>query len=159
MDQVAGDLVFDLEDLFGAMGVLAEEDQFFVVDYIIEKGEVFEGIGRRVVVDFCIGKNLDLDCRIAPLLLMPLVENAFKHGVKEATSPSRISISLKGADGALDFEVINTIAKEGEEADVKGLGLKNLKRRLELLYPGKHRLDVQNQGIDFVAQLKLTING
>jgi sensor histidine kinase YesM len=74
---------------------------------------------------------------IAPMLLVPLVENAIKHGDKNVQPPG-ITINLDISPGKLDFEVINYSSEEEKNKDnTGGIGLKNLQRRLELLYPEK----------------------
>lgn len=76
--------------------------------------------------------------RIHPYLLLPLVENAFKYA---GGTPKRISINLMRSLGSLDFKVENTLSKEHRSKasdDCSGIGLTNLQRRLELLYPGRY---------------------
>ncbi|RPD49842.1 histidine kinase [Hymenobacter sediminis] len=85
---------------------------------------------------------------IAPLLLLPLVENAFKHGDLTAR-PVAVHISLVlASDGLLRFSVLNHVAPADAERELPkqpgGVGLVNLRRRLELLYPGRYVLDVQS---------------
>jgi two-component sensor histidine kinase len=89
------------------------------------------------------------DCAhpIAPLLLLPLVENAFKHG-DLAARPVAVQITLDlGADGQMRFSVLNHVAAADAERELPnqpgGVGLVNLRRRLALLYPGRHTLQVQ----------------
>jgi len=77
---------------------------------------------------------------IEPLILMTLVENAFKHGVSYIT-PSFILISLEENDVKLKFSVINSFTKKFETPSDKkhaGLGIKNLENQMELIYPGKY---------------------
>lgn len=80
---------------------------------------------------------------IEPMLLVPFVENAFKYGVDSA-NPSVISIKIQVDKHALTFKSTNTIAnKTGLNLEKEsGIGLKNVKRRLDLLYPNTHTLDV-----------------
>ncbi|MBT9394991.1 sensor histidine kinase [Hymenobacter sp. NST-14] len=94
-------------------------------------------------------EGADPDCAhpIAPLLLLPLVENAFKHGDLTAR-PVAVHISLHLApDGLLRFSVLNHVAPADAERELPrqpgGVGLVNLRRRLELLYPSRYALDVQ----------------
>jgi len=80
----------------------------------------------------------DPQAPIAPLLLLSLVENAYKHGVDPA-APSSISIQLLEANGYLDFRTANTnFPKESSDQSGSGIGLVNLAKRLELIYPGKY---------------------
>ncbi|MEB2774414.1 histidine kinase [Algoriphagus sp. D3-2-R+10] len=83
-------------------------------------------------------RNADL--LIEPLILMTLVENAFKHGVSYL-APSFILISLEENELELKFSVINSTTKKFENPDEKrhvGLGIKNLENQMELIYPGKY---------------------
>ena len=79
------------------------------------------------------------DYPIVPMLLLPLVENAFKHGV-HATDKSEIHITLTQKGTELEFEVENTFFEKTTVSDEGGIGLTNTKRRLHLIYPNKHSL-------------------
>ncbi len=90
---------------------------------------------------------------IAPLLLLPLVENAFKHGLSKQTESSwlRINIGLKGS--TLSFLIEN--AKPSSISDKRngGIGLINLRNRLELLYPNRHQLEIEDKNNIFSVKL------
>ena len=91
--------------------------------------------------------------RIAPLLLIPFVENAFKHGVlDDAGHPVRIQLTI-GAAG-LTFAVRNRTSDYAKDAG-SGIGLANLRRRLALLYPGRHSLRVAAENQQFATLLQL----
>ncbi|GGM83172.1 hypothetical protein GCM10010967_13600 [Dyadobacter beijingensis] len=83
----------------------------------------------------------DKDYWIAPMLLLPFVENAFKHG-SSTMLHSRIEIALKVGEGVLSLRVFNHIAaeKDGYQLDQGGIGLANTRKRLDLLYAHKHTL-------------------
>jgi two-component system, LytTR family, sensor kinase len=93
---------------------------------------------------------------IEPMLLIPLIENAFKHGVNVADEPE-INIELAVAEKEVSLTVSNkTIPYTAQVADkTKGIGLTNLERRLKILYPGKHRLAAQKEGNWYHASLKI----
>ncbi|MBT9393472.1 sensor histidine kinase [Hymenobacter sp. NST-14] len=93
--------------------------------------------------------------RIAPLLLIPFVENALKHGtLDDPAHPVRIHLTLSA--GHLDFEVRNLPLDPADHKDATtGVGLPNLRRRLALLYPGRHTLRVQADEEEFVTFLQL----
>ena len=75
---------------------------------------------------------------VAPLLFISLVENAFKHGVN-ARYPSFVKVFLGYAEGIISFRTENSLfEKQGSDHIGSGIGLENMKRRLELLYPGKY---------------------
>jgi two-component system LytT family sensor kinase len=93
---------------------------------------------------------------IEPMLLIPFVENAFKHGVGMIENPS-IDIYSRSSESEIFFEVKNKITPENSEAKDRssGIGLKNVKRRLELLYPNQHSLDILQENNYFIIRLKL----
>jgi sensor histidine kinase YesM len=93
---------------------------------------------------------------IEPMLLIPLIENAFKHGVNVADEPE-IDIRLSVTEKEVTLSVSNkTIPYTAQVADkTKGIGLTNLERRLKILYPGKHHLSAQKNGQWFHASLKI----
>lgn len=123
-------------------------------DFIALEKERYEG---RLKIDWTIAKKVDREWEIAPLLLMPLVENAFKHGVKENIEQTIISLDLNKERQFLVFKVSNTVPKTIDEKLPNGIGLKNLKRRLDLLYPNQHQLETFQEGNQFNALLKLKI--
>lgn len=96
---------------------------------------------------------------IEPMLLIPFVENAFKHGVGMVIDPT-IDIDLKIKDNALSFSVKNKIAPETatEKDSSSGIGLKNVQRRLELLYPNAHELIIKKENGWFEVTLNLKFN-
>ena len=92
--------------------------------------------------------------QVYPLLLLPLVENAFKY----VGGDYEISIACTVTAGEIKFEVENSIPVQSSAGKNGGIGLENLKRRLELLYPGRHELSLQKSSNRFVASLKLDKN-
>nr|WP_315197096.1 histidine kinase [uncultured Flavobacterium sp.] len=98
------------------------------------------------------------DYPIVPMLLLPLVENAFKHGV-HATDKSEINITIKQHDTNLELEVENTFfEKNNSPSDEGGIGLTNTKRRLQLVYPHKHVINTRvNEQGKYKVNLQLTL--
>lgn len=94
--------------------------------------------------------------QVAPFLLMPFLENAFKHVSNYPDRPNEISIGFKKNEKDFIATFHNT-KEELPSNKVGGLGLKNVRRRLELLYPGKHTLDIQQGGGTFQASLRLNL--
>ncbi|SDM92857.1 Histidine kinase [Daejeonella rubra] len=98
--------------------------------------------------------------QIAPMLLIPFVENAFKHGISLKES-SGIRISLLCKDKSLYFDVSNSIhAKNSNdpESEKNGIGLNNVQQRLRLLYPGKHELTIRENGKEFFIHLTIQLD-
>jgi hypothetical protein len=95
--------------------------------------------------------------KIAPLLLITFLENAFKHGVKASTGNTFINLSIQISSNYLDFTIENNkgIVDEVETNVYKGVGLENVKRQLELLYPGKHKLDISDSEARFIVKLQI----
>lgn len=95
--------------------------------------------------------------QISPLLLFPFIENAFKHGASTQIQSSYIKISIRMESGILNLFVENTKNKEIKRSDVKGLGLKNVQRRLELIYPNKHILNISEKTDLYTINLKIDL--
>lgn len=99
----------------------------------------------------------DLKQAIPPLLLMPLVENAFKHGVSETRGNAFVDIHLSVQQRLLTFVIKNSAeAVPGENRVKENIGLSNLRRQLELLYSDYH-LSVQQGDFQFTAILKINL--
>ena len=115
---------------------------------VSEKAEIrFEQIG-----------NFD-HLKITPLLLLPLVENGFKHGIKGDVESAFIHVFSKIENDEFIFSVKNNKGKVDEMKDdkYKGIGLKNVKRRLSLLYPEKHKLEIEEDEKTFFVILKIQL--
>jgi two-component system, LytTR family, sensor kinase len=101
-------------------------------------------------------ENLDLPSSlIAPLLLLPFVENSFKHGANSTTGEVEINIDLTLKDNILMFLVQNTFEKIKNKPLLEGIGLKNVKRQLELIYADNYQLNL-NEG-ENIFEVKLEI--
>jgi len=95
---------------------------------------------------------------VAPLLLLPLVENAFKHGAARVTENAWIRIELTTDGDRLRFQVANAIPNHESnevESPVHGIGLTNLRQRLEMLYPDRYQLEIARKHAEFTATLEL----
>jgi len=108
----------------------------------------------KVEISFMVEGAIE-NTSIAPLLLIPFVENAFKYGIS-AREKSVISLRISVSNSRIHFHVINDVkAASTDRNDHNGIGLKNARRRLELLYPGKHELVMQNTDGQFIVNLIL----
>ena len=96
------------------------------------------------------------DHMVTPLLYIILLENAFKHGVENMTSGAYVHISLIAGNGRVTFAIENNF-DVNEISEQKGIGLENLKRRLELIYPDHHQLSLLTEDEVFKAQLEIRI--
>lgn len=96
---------------------------------------------------------------IAPLLLIPFIENAFKHGLS-FNEPTEISIGISCYNNALELSVVNPIKTRTNSIDKKnsGIGLENVRKRLELIYPGKHTISIKEKNGKFNVNLQIQLN-
>lgn len=98
--------------------------------------------------------------QIAPMLLIPFVENAFKHGIS-LKERSNIRISLATKDKTLYFDISNSIHEKSAndpEKDNNGIGLSNVKQRLRLMYPTRHELSIRDSGREFFVHLTIQLD-
>jgi two-component system LytT family sensor kinase len=93
---------------------------------------------------------------IAPLLLITFIENAFKHGISY-TAPSEIKIAIAVTGNELSLTVGNAITRSSRET-AGGVGLINARRRLDVLYPGRHLLDVVENAHLYIVNLKIELD-
>jgi hypothetical protein len=97
--------------------------------------------------------------QIAPMLLIPFVENAFKHGIS-FREPSHIKVTLEIKENTLYFDVYNSKHNRQEsdpEKDKSGIGLENVKQRLKLSYPNKHELIIRETTKEFFIHLTVQL--
>jgi len=113
-----------------------------------------------VKINIDIPANLK-DVPLAPMIFLPFVENAFKHGIS-ATRQSYINITILQKDKVLDLIVNNSIMKDNKVSlDINsGIGLVNTRRRLDLLYPGRYKLDISkpNAASEYTVHLVLDLS-
>lgn len=112
-------------------------------------------LSQKVVIRYGVSGNT-LGKRIVPLLLITFVENAFKHGISY-TKPSTIDINITIFEKTLTLLVSNPVT-ETNSFVAGGLGLKNVTRRLDLLYPGNYWLDIVHNDYLHIVNLKINLN-
>jgi LytS/YehU family sensor histidine kinase len=110
-------------------------------------------LSSKITIQYNVKGDLD-GYYIAPLLLISFIENAFKHGISY-TNSSFIQIEVSVFEETLTLFVENPIVETNSFAG--GVGLKNVTRRLDLLYPEKHSLNIVNNGHLHVVNLKLNL--
>ncbi|HAS40445.1 MAG TPA: hypothetical protein DCS93_08200 [Microscillaceae bacterium] len=124
--------------------IALEKELNYIENYIELQKQRFSGKTQVPQVNVEVDIDRPHGYVIAPMLLISFVENAFKHGISK-NQMSTIDIRLKVEQQWLKFEVTNTVNPYGGEQPIKeasGLGLQNTQRRLELLYPDQHVLDI-----------------
>lgn len=100
-----------------------------------------------------IGNNLER--KIPPLLFLPVIENAVKYVDRKAKAPG-INFSFNFNDDFIEFECKNSYSELISLRKQNGIGLKNLRRRLELTYPNNHSLNISDQNNEFIVNLKIS---
>lgn len=111
-------------------------------------------LSNKVTVSYTVTGNAD-NKMIAPMLLITFIENAFKHGVSYMQQ-CLIRINIQIFDETLTLEVVNPIVENNSFVS-GGIGLKNVQRRLELLYPDQHQLHITQDIQQFSVSLKISI--
>ncbi|WP_226742872.1 sensor histidine kinase [Polaribacter gangjinensis] len=99
------------------------------------------------------------DEEIYPMLLLPLLENSFKHGLKSGVQNPFIEIKLTSKNKKLDFIISNNYKeiKNNNKTENHGIGLKNIQENLAIIYPNKHLFVVTNNNPIFSVQLTLNL--
>ncbi len=161
-DKKAEEVTIRLSSLMRYM--LYDSDQSMVpLDREVEYVQNYIDLQRMrfeddVQINFHVTGTVD-GSMIEPMLLIPFVENAFKHGVGFVRDPF-IQVNLSFEKGVLDFQVENKIGKllEDQKDESSGIGLKNVSRRLELLYPNKHQIEVKQNEALFKVHLNMVLH-
>lgn len=161
---LAPEVVIKLSDLLDYMlydcnvsRILLEKEIKLLKDYLeLEKIRY----GNDLKIDFQISGSVK-GKKIAPLLLLPFLENSFKHGLSSTIDNVWIKINLSVSNDFLNIKIENsksskTIKKEGSFTE--GIGLKNVRRRLDLIYPEKYKLEVNDGGDVFMIDLTIELD-
>lgn len=99
------------------------------------------------------------EIQIPPMLIIPFIENAFKHGVAKSVDKSWIKISIEETDGGLNILVANSKTQSKADDKTGGIGLMNVKKRLSLLYKEKYQLNIFEKQMQYTVSLSIPING
>lgn len=137
----------------GGNKIPIEKEIGFLQDYVhlqkLRKDEHYK-------VEFIAGADVK-GFSIEPLLLLSFVENAFKHISHKQDTANFVRIDLQRSNGQMIFHVINSKEETVSTEGAGGIGLQNVKRRLELLYPGKYDLKIDNKADVYAVNLKLNV--
>lgn len=110
----------------------------------------------RLEINF--NTHLEQDGEIAPLILLSLVENAFKHGAGEDSGSPKINIDVYNTNAQFKFVVSNTVANESGSIERTPIGLKNIKKQLNLIYQNRYELQIDNNREVFTVTIKINNN-
>jgi len=144
--------VYDATEMF----VPLKDELAYINNYI-----AFEKIriGDRLMITTAFEEDIDADIKIAPMLLIVFIENAFKHSKNTAEDKIFIEITLRTWSNRILFSVKNSQNKSGENKTEinrsSGFGLASVNKRLELLYPAAHELTIENEELFYNVMLQL----
>ncbi|WP_347840237.1 histidine kinase [uncultured Draconibacterium sp.] len=152
------DIVLKLSGLLDYM-IYKSNDDFVPLIKEIEVIESYVELesmryNNRLDLAFNIDGDLNRN-RIAPLILLPFIENAFKHGASKDRTNPKVDISIKIDEKCMKLRVLNSVhaIAEKEEKESEGIGLKNVKRRLDLIYPNTYRLEIEERSDEYEVNL------
>jgi LytS/YehU family sensor histidine kinase len=110
--------------------------------------------GDKLDIDIRVSGDVN-DRKIAPLVLLPFVENCFKHGASEELQQSWVKVTIDVQPHVTIIKVENNKATVNGIAKKEGIGIQNVKRRLDLIYPGQHELKIINGQETFLVILAI----
>lgn len=160
----AADVVLKLSDMLeymlyeGDADLVPLESELHIVETYLELERL--RYAERLHLTYSVKGDVS-GCSVPPMLLLPLVENAFKHGIRQHVENSSISISVIAGNEAIEVSISNTIPpseNEGEHATGRtepGIGLKNVRRRLDLTYGSAHTFECGENDHQFHVFLRL----
>ncbi|GLR18330.1 sensor histidine kinase [Portibacter lacus] len=115
---------------------------------------------KHIKIDFLVS-GLIKDQKIAPLMFIPFLENSFKHGLNNQLGEGYVKILLKIMEDEIHFSIDNSKTETAPKPHGKksgGIGLVNVKRRLDLLYPNSHELNLKESPTNYYIDLKIKLN-
>jgi LytS/YehU family sensor histidine kinase len=96
---------------------------------------------------------------ISPLLLIPFVENSFKHGTSRMLTHPWVKLEIKMENNFLELKLSNNKPQNnGDHINKKGIGLNNVKKRLQLIYPQSHSLSIMENDMSYDVDLKIELH-
>lgn len=128
-----------------------EKDLQFIENYIAMEKKRYP----EAEINFTI-ENETKDKTIVPLLLIPFIENSFKHGAHRVTEKGKVHGSLRIVGDQLDFLLTNDCMPQAIKQEVGGVGLENVRRRLDAYYPGRYTLTIDRVK-EFIVRLQLNL--
>ncbi|HYF70122.1 MAG TPA: histidine kinase [Ohtaekwangia sp.] len=133
--------------------VLLSKEVEYMEDYIsLERLR----LNNKIPITFTV-KGDTVSVSVAPLILITFLENAFKHGIPTNSAEAWINISIEVRDEICIYRVENSKLKGPNQHEKSGIGLINVKRRLELSYPGRYTLDIQDMTDRYSIELNLSL--
>ena len=117
-----------------------------------------ERYGNKIDISW----NIEGDMKsrhISPLMILPFLENAFKHGASEQIEKPWIGVDISVRNNVLRCKIANSKNEYSPQSDHRGIGIENVRKRLEFIYPGRHELRISDEGNFFVAAMTIKLAG
>ena len=154
----AQELILKLSDIMRYSIYEGEKEEVSLhaeVDYLKNYIELHK-MRYHKPIDVKFEADIEDDYKVMPLLFIILLENAFKHGIENLSKDAYVHVHINAKNHNVNFEIENNFDTTLTKED-KGIGLKNLKRRLELVYPKKHTLSFSITENVYKAKLALQL--
>ena len=144
-------MIYDCE----AARMPLDRELHLLEDYIgLEKARYGDRLDMQVSIEGVTGRQ-----HIAPLLMIPFIENCFKHGASQVLDHPWVKLHIRTGGNNLDFSLSNNKPRTAATLNAKsGIGLKNIRQRLELLYPNRYRLEIDSAGECFSVRLVVPLD-
>ena len=134
--------------------VFLKEELEFIENYLLLEEK---RLSNRSTIEFSIEGDVS-KLKISPMLLIPFVENAIKHGAQSTNEQSTISACATVKDSMLHFKICNSKPSNHTVSKREGFGLENVRRRLKLLYPNSHTLEINDTEKAYNVNLSVDFN-
>ena len=157
----ARDMTVDLAQFFRRTLALAERERITLGEEVV-LCEHFLAIekrrfGAKLVAELRISPAA-AECLLPPMTLQPLLENAIKHGIRQVDGGGIITVEAVVRDGWLHVAVVNPVAREDVPASGHGVGLRNIRERLAVLYGARARIAWQRSQTQFAIEINLPVD-
>lgn len=150
--QLSGMMRYAISDT-SAKYVSLEKEINYINSYIVLQKL---RLGETAIINYSVDGDIN-DKEIAPLVLIPFIENAFKHGVNPEET-SQIDIQISVSDINLYLHVFNLKVPHNMQTQLKtGFGLENGRSQLKLLYPDRHSIKIENKNLSFTVSIKINL--
>lgn len=131
--------------------LVALKDEMHLIDNYIE----LEQLRYNERLDLSLKTDIEEDVSVPPLILLSLVENAFKHGAAEDDGSPDIDISVKSNSKGLQFLISNSVVEKKEKIDRETIGLQNIRKQLDLLYGNSYGLRIEQTENRYSVELEI----
>ena len=137
--------------------VKLEKEMEMVTDYVEIHRHRIDPLRAEIILEI---EGESSGCMIAPMLLIPFIENSFKHGLQGSPHHTYVHIHIEVDSCKFRFKIENNLGKTDsiQRREKRGIGIENTRQRLELLYPGKHSLSIGKKDKSFLVKLELDLN-